>query len=473
MSIAPSQANVVSRTVPNVPAGPIAAPHRVATGILLIYLFLVVSRGVELLVTILGINLHLALILMMVLLAAAVLTGGLLKVVGTPVVLMFTAFTGWFLLTILTSQWRGGSVATLWNFWLTSYACALLIPSLISSLDQCRKACYCLAFSLIPILLATVLYQSSVGDRDQVLFGTLGNPNDLAFSMLMLIPFAVFVIASESLRNWKAIACMFTILLALLKTLKTGSRAAMVTMAICSIILLFSGKMKTKLRMIGLASVILVIAVATVPSQTFQRYTTIFSGTSIDADMSVDEVSAVQSTTARKMLFQESFNLMLQHPLFGVGPGIFAAALAGDQKDRGVQESWHEAHNSYTQIGSEMGVIAFLVYVAILIYSLKRAASIYRGTRNDPTRIAIRRMAASLFMALMIFAICATFGNYSYTFHLPILAGLVQAFDVCVREEMNARPSAPVRLSLSSAALTPKPQVSTNVRHRRLRHNRA
>jgi len=324
------------------------------------------------------------------------------------------------------------------------------------------------------MLLATVLFQVQVQGRDTILFGTLGNPNDLAFSLLLLIPFAVFVIQSEKLLSWKTIACVLAIVFALLKTLKTGSRAGLITMATCFGIVLLSGKMKTKLKLVGLVAAMVAIAAATVPSQTLLRYATLFNGTSFDDTMSDDELSAVASTQARKMLLQESVHLMLEHPLFGVGPGIFSAALADEQKQRGEHQSWHEAHNSFTQLGSEMGLPAFLLYTGALIYSMKRAISIYRRTRKDPTRIAICRMAASLSMALVIYAVCASFGNYSYTFQFPVLAGLVQAFDVCVRKEMNTTPSAvPAHFPTRPVASTPNLQVPTYVRNRRLRHNRA
>jgi len=474
VNFAPPQVNIVPATAPSFGARPVVrSPHPVATGILLVYMFLLVGSGVEMLPGALGVNLHLTLVLMMVSLVTAILTGGLLDAVKAPVVLMFTAFTSWFLLTIISSQWRGGSVMTLTGLWLPSFPCVILIPSLISSLDQCRKACYVLAFSLLPILLATVVFQSQIAGRDQTLFGTLGNPNDLAFSLLLLIPFAVFVIKSESLWSWKAIACVLAILFALLKTLKTGSRAGLITLAVCFVILFLGGKMITKLKLVGLVGLMIAITVATVPRQTIQRYATIFSGTSVDVTMSEDQMSAVESATARKMLFQESVRLMLEHPLFGVGPGIFSAALAGEQKTRGLQQSWHEAHNSYTQIGSEMGIPAFLIYVAVLVYSMKRAISIYRRTRKNPAQIAICRMAASLSMALVIFAICAAFGTYSYTFHLPVLAGLVQAFDMCVRKETNRTPSIVPALLPTRPAVTPNPQVPSYVRNRRLRHDRA
>jgi O-antigen ligase len=456
VNFAQRRTNVVPRAMPNIVRWPVdRPPHPVATGIFLVYLFLMMSRAVEMLAVVLHVNLHLTMILMLVSLVAATLTGGLLNALKTPVVIMFTALTCWLMITTVTSQWRGGSFMTLTNFWIPSFASVLLVPSLISTLDQCRKVCYALAFSLLPILWATVAFQAQIQGRDETFFGTLGNPNDLAFSLLLLIPFAVLVIKSESLLSWKTILCSSAIVYALIKTLRTGSRAGLLTMVTCFVILFVSGKMKTKVAMLGVAVLLAAIFVAAVPRDIFLRYATVFSGTSGEAGMSASEFSAVESTRARKMLFQESARLMLEHPLFGVGPGIFSAALASEQKQLGQYQTWHEAHNSFTQLGSEAGIPALGLYLAALLYCVKRTVSVYRRTRGDPNQIVICRMAATLFMALTIFIIFGAFGTYSYTFQFPVLAGLVQAFYVCASKEMKtAAVIVPTRLQTRSAAST-------------------
>jgi O-antigen ligase len=450
------------------------SPHRLATGVLLVYLFLVMSRAVEGLAVALGVNLHLTLILIIVLMASAILTGGLLKAMKTPVVIMFTALTCWLMVTVATSQWRGGSFMTLTGIWLASYACLLVIPSLISSLDQCRKACYALAFSLIPILGATVVFQAQVAGRDQTFFGTLGNPNELAFYLLLLIPFAVFVINSESVLSWKTIVCASAIVWAVIKTLKTGSRSGMLAVSACFVILLISGNMRTRFKMFVFTALMAAIALPFVSNNMLRRYATVFNGTSYDATMSSDEMSAVESTRARKMLFDESVRVMLEHPVFGVGPGIFGAALAGEQKQRGEFQTWHEAHNSFTQLGSEAGIPALILFVALVIYCLKRTVSIYRRARGDPNQIVICRMSASIAMSLVIFMISATFGTYSYTIEFPILAGLVQALDVCVRKQLKTAPVV-VSAHLQPRLVVPtfNSQVPKYVRNSRIRHNRA
>jgi len=451
------------------------SPHAFATGLLLVHLFVLMSRILELVLPVLGVNLRLSLILTLVCLVAAVFTGGLLASIRTPVVVMFSALTAWLMLTVLTSQWQGGSAMMIVNIWFPCYACALLVPSLISNLDQCRKVFSALAFSLVPILLATIVFQDQVQGRDEITFGTLANPNDLAFFLLLLIPFAVFVIKGNSLLNWKTIVCASAIVFGLIKVLRTGSRAGISAIAICFFILFVAATAKAKVKMLGVTALIAVLAFAFLPETLLLRYATIFNGTGDEQGMSDDELSAVASSRIRKMLFEESVRMMVENPVFGVGPGIFTAALAKDQKARGEQETWHEAHNSFTQIGSEAGIPALAIYLALVIYCLRQTTSIYLRTRRDPNQIVISRMAATLAMALVIFVTCGAFGTYSYTFHFPILAGLVQAFVVAVRKEQKTTPAVvPVRLSMLSAttpALTPS--VPNYVRNRRLRHGRA
>lgn len=440
------------------------SPHRLATGILLVYLFLIMSRAIEGLSVTLGINLHLALVLMVISLVAAIFTGGLLDALKTPVVILFTVLTGWLMLTLLMSQWRGGSFHTLTTVWLPSYASALLVASLISSLDQCRKMCYVLGFSLVPMLWATVSFRAQVAGRDQTGFGTLGNPNELAFYLLLMIPFAVFVINNEYGLSWKTIVCAVSILWGLIKTLRTGSRAGLLAILACFVIVFLNGKMKTKFKLFVGTCLIAAIAIPFISSDVLRRYATVLDGTSYDASMTADQMSAVESTRSRKMLLGESIRVMLEHPLLGVGPGVFSAALAGEQKQRGEFQTWHEAHNSFTQLGSEAGIPALCIFLTVVFYCLKRTVSIYRRSRRDPNQIVITRMAASLALALVIFLISATFGTYSYTMEFPILAGLVQALDVCVRKEIKAAstvtPARPQTRLATPAFDSPRPEYA-------------
>lgn len=448
-------------------------PHAMATGLVLVFMFLLVSRTVEIIPELTGINTHLILLLLPFVLLASLFSGELGNAMKTPVVVMFTAFTIWLCFATLASTWKGGSARLLVFTWIESYLSSIVLVSLISTLEQCRKLFYTLAFALLPILFQTVVFYAKTQGRDASATGSLGNPNDLAFAILLLLPFAVFVIQSESLLNWKALVCVPVVIYGLIKTLRTGSRSALLTLVVCFLIVLITGKARTKLRLLAVGGVIGLVGIAAVPRDVLLRWATVFDGTSYEHAMSVDELSAVDSTRAREMLFHESVRLMLEHPVLGVGPGVFMAALSGEQEKRGEHGSWHEAHNSFVQVGSEAGLPAFAIYLAIWLYCLKRTVSTYRRARKDPKQLTTARMAACLSMSLIAFGVCAAFGNYSYSFHLPVLAGLVQAFDLSVRREAKeaaAVAAVPVNIppvNIQPSIQAPKPQAPENFRHPR------
>jgi hypothetical protein len=70
------------------------------------------------------------------------------------------------------------------------------------------------------------------------------NPNDLAFSILLLLPFALLLIHSESWLNWKTIVCAPVFLIALIKTLRLAPWAALQTLTVCFVIIFINGQMK-------------------------------------------------------------------------------------------------------------------------------------------------------------------------------------------------------------------------------------
>src|SRR5208282_1118084 len=80
-------------------------------------------------------------------------------------------------------------------------------------------------------------------------------------------------------------------------------------------------------------------------------------GASVESDVStLESQSASASQVQRKALLIKSLVVTAQHPLFGVGAGNFQV----------VSGMWHETHNSYTQMSSEAGLPALILYLMIL-----------------------------------------------------------------------------------------------------------
>ena len=135
--------------------------------------------------------------------------------------------------------------------------------------------------------------------------------------------------------------------------------------------------------------------------------------------------NAHSSTQSRKELLKHSLVFTIQHPLFGVGPGMFAVADDIYEKASGAKKgSWLGTHNSYTQVSSEIGIPAFLFFVAAIWMALKGPYSIYQKTRGDPRLDEMGTIAMGLHYCLVIYAVTILFEHIAYTIMLPAFGGL-------------------------------------------------
>ena len=81
---------------------------------------------------------------------------------------------------------------------------------------------------------------------------------------------------------------------------------------------------------------------------------------SYDESLSEEENKAFAGATvgsqSKTTPFSRSIELTIKNPIVGVGPGMFAVAEAEDAQEQNIEEVWHETHNAYTQVSSEIGI---------------------------------------------------------------------------------------------------------------------
>jgi O-antigen ligase len=92
-----------------------------------------------------------------------------------------------------------------------------------------------------------------------------------------------------------------------------------------------------------------------------------------------------------------------EHPLFGVGSGNFPA-LSG---------SWHVAHNSFTELSAEGGILALVLFLLMVGRSF-RNLRYARLSSSDRPEVLI--WAGALRASLASFILGACFGSYEYQF---------------------------------------------------------
>ena len=202
--------------------------------------------------------------------------------------------------------------------------------------------------------------------------------------MLLLIPFLLLVIFNSSSSVFRICAGILALLGTFL-VLKTGSRGGLLALSAMLGFFFVKTSMAQRAGIVATVVILGVIMLFAIPRTTIQRYLMLVdSSVEQEAASNVDLERAVGSSAARKDLLNNSLTLAALHPLFGVGPGMFAASDADRAKEQGKQGMWLLTHNSYTEVASETGVPGFLLFRCTGV-RLLAGRSVYRAGEREPS----------------------------------------------------------------------------------------
>ena len=356
-------------------------------GLLLLDTFLSVSRSFE----ILDIRFHVifpyvATAIHMLAFMLALVTGGVRRIATSRTGIFVILYTGWMLACTPFSAWRGGSVQSILYDWMPSLL-GFLTLGLLSSLRQCRKLGAVLACCGLTIAVASFFVGVTMEGRFSFPGGTLGNANDLAMLLLLTAPFFLVPLLDSSSKRVVQFLALPAGLLVVWVSFRTGSRASLLALVIMLVVLFFTRSLIGKLKLAGAMVVLAAILMVFIPSYSIYRYTTIFSESS-SAQAATSET--LGSSALRKELLYQSLAATLEHPVFGVGPGVFAAAMAKKAEVQGQIANWRVTHNTYTQVSSEMGIPGLIVYLAAIFCAYLDLLWVRRHSRSDPSAMPSR-----------------------------------------------------------------------------------
>jgi O-antigen ligase len=334
---------------------------------------------------------------------------------------LWLAFLAWMCVAAPFSVWRGGSLLLLADYiphgWIQLYYFAAFVVSI----RYLRRLMFFLIASNLVLLADCFWFGSVQGGRleipDSVFFS---NANDLSLQLIIAITQFTFLIFER--QYWKRIFGAVAILGALVFMFRTAGRGAFVAILTLAVVSLALGRNRVRYLLIGIP--VLALALALTPAPALHRMMLIALNPTAD----VQDESAIASQTQRTELFHQSVNYAVTHPLVGVGPGQFAVAVFGDAVKEGRAAPWLGTHNSYTQVASECGIPAFLLYTAVVILALGSNFRIYRGGPEDS-----RALAFCLFSGVLVYAVCTFFFHIAYSSYLPALAGMSIALRLAPR----------------------------------------
>jgi O-antigen ligase len=228
-----------------------------------------------------------------------------------------------------------------------------------------------------------------------------GNPNSLAQYLSMMIPLAACLCLGES-NIFKKLVYGAGALLMVAGILATLSRGGFLALLAAGAVFGFKLFRRNRPRAIGLILAAVIAAVLFAPGGYNERIS------------SIADPSSESSASARRELLYRSISVSLHKPILGVGIGNFELVSIHGQV----------THNAYTQVSSEMGIVALILYVMLMVGSYKRLRQIERETLPHHKHSRSYYLAVGLQASLGAYMVGSFFlsAAYEWSYVYPIIA---------------------------------------------------
>lgn len=196
------------------------------------------------------------------------------------------------------------------------------------------------------------------------------DPNENALLFVLAVPFVLWkMMASQGFKKVLMAGLLCLIVVGIVETQSRGGFLGLLAVAFVS---LYQYRRVAKIRFVGVKIVAIIVLIAGVlyfagGEQYSNRISTIFN-TSSEYNYT--------SLSGRLTIWRQGFALMLDHPFLGVGVDSFETALG--RTFRLDEGAWQTAHNSFLQVGAELGFPGLIAYCFIILSTLlylKKAAA--------------------------------------------------------------------------------------------------
>ena len=346
---------------------------------------------------------------------------------------------------LLSPVWKGGAFFKTLDFGKVLIAWVLTFL-LVTTITRLRQIIFIQSASVAAIAVISVLKGRSHPRLEGVIGGIYSNPNDLAFAIVLSLPFCfAFLLRTRSIP--RKMMWGFAMLAMLTALFMTASRAGFITLLVTGTVCLwhFGVKGKRPALIAGAALVALVIGV-TLGGRLKDRFFAI-SGEELESGV---DVSAYGSYEQRLFLIRKSVE-GLEHYPYGIGVGNFA----------NYSGTWREVHVSYLQIAVEGGVLVFVLYLLFFARGFSNLRALRRiGIEAEETKL----FAGALHGSLVGFVVGALFAPEAYQFFPYFAVAHTAALLAMAREKGEGDKPRPNRNGWRRELETSKPETLSYVR---------
>jgi O-antigen ligase len=268
------------------------------------------------------------------------------------------------------------------------------------------------------------------------LAGPIGEKNRYAQILLVLLPLALWLVRTETVRVKRLLAagCAFFTVCGILLTFSRGAAVALLVTVLVMAVLGFVRARHVALLLVAVLG--LTFAVAPDYITRLQTLSAVDSATS-------QGTSADAAVVGRATEGLAAFNAFKDHPIVGVGPGQFFRRYSqeyGNQLNLRFLATDRQAHNLYLAIAADTGILGlamFLGIVLVTIVQLWRLNVFWRRRRPEHAQLAL-----AFLLALVAYMASGAFLQLSYQRYFFVLVALANATIWVLRREAQRLPAA-------------------------------
>lgn len=302
--------------------------------------------------------------------------------------------------TVPFSVWPGGSI----NFLTESYWKTLVYFFLIGFYISDDKNVDNLISAHVLGAGLLCIFSLKFAGSGRLEFLQSYDANEMAAFLVVSLPFAFWkMITSKGIMKYLS---LFICILIVIVVVRTQSRGAFLGMFILAVVI--SGQMKLYTGRFPFKAVLSILIV----SIGIFFY---FGGTDylnrISTIINYKEDYNISTEEGRFAVWKKGLQLFADSPVLGVGVNMYSSAFGESNRGEG---KWSAAHNSFLQVAVELGLFGFLIYMYLIISTIRRLKEFYNKKDKDDILNVRSAIAFSCYGGFTAFCVTGFFLSLAY-----------------------------------------------------------
>jgi len=321
----------------------------------------------------------------------------------------------WIIMSVPLGVYPGHSLTFLSTSYWKLIVTLLLLLGYVTSISRFEKLIWIYILSVGFLGLVTI----KGADAARVSINNdIYDPNDTALQFLLALPFAFWQFKWHTgLKKIVAAAVCVILIIGMVKTGSRGGFLGLIFVIIVSFFHLKNYENRSFLRVFLLLGIGGAVFYHLADPSYIERISTI---TNPSSDYNIT------SKTGRIQIWERGIDMMLSNPLLGVGVDNFITADGLLYLEEGAR--YNTAHNSFVQVGAELGAPGLIAF-CLLIWNSTRYARVITKKRSESGEIIYDNINSyAIIAAWMGFTISGSFLSAAYTSSFYFLLGLSMSF---------------------------------------------